>query len=492
MKPLSLPLIATGAPPSAGPSYYVVTAEDVTPLCAYPAAELGVGMDSLIEQEVLGQRREAVPCRLSELFRGFGFEWEPLSELGHMRFLGHAAFMLQQAKGHAARVADSVFRNLDIPTVRLSGISLVDPSTPVMDGYLGLISTDECLYGDSPYEVRGAGTSYILRQTGCVQKYSACLSRSLAADSLPVALFEISDSFRREPEETLQLCHRLRRFHLPEGHVHAKDVREAVEVSLRLHPQILLALSELEADLVLLISATHEFARSNQSYFKQLASSAKSPGLLKVSPPGRACEDGVEVDVEYKLVDSTGCCRELSTFQIDEQITKSFGVQCDDGTTPSTIHSVFTGSVERYLYAALDSVVRFETAGIRRCLPHWMTPVVVRVVPADAQAAVSALSVAAQLSAAGIRTELDDRAHDIDSAVRDADSLLVPYVVLVGTDYAVGVRDFRHGEFKRRDVAGIIAEIEGACAPLPAEDFQRLSRRPFNVVGKSQGHLCTS
>lgn len=487
---MSLPLVDTSAPPATGPSYYVVTVDDVTPLAAYPTAEFGAGMASLIEQEVLGRRREAVPHRLSELFRGFGFEWEPLSEPGHMRFLGHAAFMLRQAKEHAARVAYSVFRSLDIPVVRLSGVSLVDPSAPVMGAYLGLTSTEECLYGDSPYDVRGAETSYMLRQTGCVQKYSACLSRRLAAESLPVALFEISDSFRREPEETLQLCHRLRRFHLPEAHLHERGVREAVAISFRLHPHILLALSELEADLVLLMSATYEFARSNRDYFTRLASSAKSHGLLKVSPPGRVCEDGVEVDVEYKLVDSTGCCRELSTFQIDEQITRDFGVRCDDGTTPSTIHSVFTGSVERYLHAALDSVVRFEAAGVRRRLPLWLSPVVVRVVPSDATATEAALSVAAQLSAAGIRTELDDRAHNLDSAIRDADALLVPYLMVVGADHTIGVRDFEEGEIKSRAVAGLIAEIESAC-PTPAGDFSRLSRQPFNTVCESQEYLWT-
>src|SRR5262249_46448344 len=176
----------------------------------------------------------------------------------------------------------------------------------------------------------------------------------------------------------------------------------------RLHPRILSTLSELEADLVLLISATHEFAASHHDYFKQLASHTKSPALLKVSPPGRMCEDGVEVDVEYKIVDSAGCCRELSTFQIDEQITTNFGVRCDDGTTPATIHSVFSGGVERYLYLTLDRIVRSQVAGLRRHLPLWMSPVVARVVPAEAAATQSALSIAGQLSSAGIRTELDD------------------------------------------------------------------------------------
>ena len=475
------------------PRYYVVTSEGVVPIDVYPGTDLGAGMDCLIEQEVLGQRSERVPERLSELLQSFGFEWEPLSEPGHMRFLGHAAFMLGQAKNNAASVASSIFQSLDIPVLRLEGVSLVDPATPAMREYLRLTSINAGLYGDSPYEVGGAGRSYLLRQTACFQKFSACLSRSLVADSLPVALFEISDSFRHEPADTLQLSYRLRRYHLPEAHIHTRNVRDAVEMSLQLHPRILLTLSELEADLVLLISATHEFACSNHDYFKLLASHMKSPALLKVSPPGRMCQDGVEVDVEYKIVDSEGCCRELSTFQIDEQITKNFGVRCDNETTPSTIHSVFSGGVERYLYFILDRIVRFESAGIRRRLPIWISPVLARVVPLDAAAAQSALSIACQLSGAGIRTELDDRGHDLESAVGDADSLLVPYVVRVsavptGGNDIVSVRDFRSGIFRDREVRELIAEIQNAGVRTCADKFQQLSRQPF-ALRASQGYL---
>jgi threonyl-tRNA synthetase len=487
---LTSPLIATNASAVADPSYYVVTSDDVVPIGVYPGTDLGAGMDCLIEQEVLGRRSEKVPDRLNELLQNFGFEWEPLSEPGHMRFLAHAAFMLCRAKENAARVASSIFQGLDIPFVRLEGVSLVDPSAPVMREYLRMTSSDAGLYGDSPYEVGGAGRSYMLRQTACFQKFSACLDRALSADSLPVALFEISDSFRREPEDALQLSYRLRRFHLPEAHVHTRDVRESVEMSLQLHPRILSALSELEADLVLLISTTHEFASSNHHYFKLLASHANSPALLKVYPPGRMCEDGVEVDVEYKIVDSMGCCRELGTFQIDEQITKNFGVRCDNGTTPTTIHSVFSGSIERYLYSTLDRIVRSEAAGVRQHLPLWISPVVARVMPMNPASAQSALSIAGQLGDAGIRTELDDRGHDIESVIRDADSLLVPYLVLVSTDpaggsHVVSVREFSSGTFRARDVKNLIAEIKNADVRRGADNFRRLSRQPFNTLRAS-------
>lgn len=490
---MSFQPLATSGPAIADPNYYVVTGEDVIPLDVYPRSDIGAGMDCLIEQEVLGQRNERVPPRLAELLQTFGFEWEPLSEPGHMRFLGHAAFMLDQVKNNAVRVANSIFQNLDIPVLRLDGVSIVDPSSPVMSEYLRLTSINAGLYGDSPYAVMGPGCAYNLRQTGCFQKYSACLQRNLAAESLPVALFEISDSFRREPEDTLQLSYRLRRFHLPEAHIHAKTVRDAVGISIQLHPRILVAISELEADLVLLINATHEFASANRDYFKLLASQTKSPALLKVTPPGLMCEDGVEVDVEYKVVDSKGCCRELSTFQIDDKITRNFGVYCDDGTTPATIHSVLTGGIERYLYFVLDRIVRTESMGLRRHLPLWISPVVARVVQSNNTSADSAVSVARRLSDAGIRTQLDDRGLELEPALADADTILAPYVVLVhaGSD-VVSVRDFESGTLTEMNVGELIAEIRNSSAQPATENFQRLSRQPLNVSRSSQEYLWAS
>ncbi|HEY6803077.1 MAG TPA: His/Gly/Thr/Pro-type tRNA ligase C-terminal domain-containing protein [Pyrinomonadaceae bacterium] len=479
---MTLQAIATTEQAIAAPSYYVVTPDDVVPIEAYPRGDLGAGMACLFQQEILEQREERVSRQLAELFRNFGFEWEPLSEPGHMRFVGHAAFMLDQAKSNAEKVAISTFQSLDIPVLRMDGVSIVDPSSTVMSEYLRLTSLNAGLYGDSPYDVTGAGSNYNLRQTGCFQKYSACLQRSIVAASLPIALFEISDSFRREPADRLQLGFRLRRFHLPEAHVHGKTISDVVEISLQLHRRILEAISELEPELVLLINATHEFATANHGYFKQLASQAKSLALLKVAGPGEMCEDGVEVDVEYKLVDADGCCRELSTFQFDETITRNFGVRCDDGTTPSTIHAVLTGGIERYLYFLLDRIVRTKRAGLRRHLPLWISPVVARVVPSTDAVTDSAVTLARQLSAAGIRVQLDDRGLDQDSAIHDADEILTPYFVVVDESNShLKVRGFESGQFKEMNAGELIDEIQNGSARSHVEYFQRLSRQPLNM-----------
>jgi threonyl-tRNA synthetase len=471
-------------PSADDPTYYVVTAEEVVPLTRYPADRLCTGLRSLIEQEVRGRRTERLPDRLRGLLQRFGFEWEPLSEPGHMRFLGYAAFMFERTRELADSLATSAFEALDIPLVKIEGVSLIDPSAPVVGDYLGMTSS-EALYGDSPYEVGGPGHTYMLRQTGCFQKFSACLEHVLMSSALPAAIFEVSDSFRLEPEDVLQCSYRLRRFHLPEAHVHTRTVADAVEISLALHDQIMSVPTGLEADLVLLISATHSFATAHSAYLKHLAARTGAPALLKVSPPGQPCEDGVEVDVEYKIVDSLGCCRELSTFQIDTLITKTFGLRCDNGATPATIHLVMTGGIERYLFLTLDRIVRFEARGARRHLPLWITPVQVRVAVASPASAQYATFIASELGGMGIRTELDDRRFPLEDAAGDADSLLVPYLAVADASQAhdrpaINVRDFNSGVFRVRTVPDLVAEIEKASgSPQRPAGVRRLSRTPF-------------
>ena len=181
-------------------------------------------------------------------------------------------------------------------------------------------------------------------------------------------MFELSDSYRREAVRRLQLCARLRRFHLPELHIHTRNMPAAVELSVALNEIIVAQISEVADEWQLLISATHEFARSHEQYLRTLAATVRMPLLLKVYPPGRLCQDGVEIDVEYKVSDANGCPREFSTFQIDERITRSFGLRCRGQTRSekgmATIHGVLTSSVERYLYFAFDRIARLEAAAI--------------------------------------------------------------------------------------------------------------------------------
>ena len=55
----------------------------------------------LIEKEALGKELGEVETPVTRLCSKFGFEWEPLSDYGHMRYQPHAAFMIDAVSEYA-------------------------------------------------------------------------------------------------------------------------------------------------------------------------------------------------------------------------------------------------------------------------------------------------------------------------------------------------------------------------------------------------------
>nr|MBA3403174.1 threonine--tRNA ligase [Gemmatimonadaceae bacterium] len=64
--------------------------------------------------------------------------------------------------------------------------------------------------------------------------------------------------------------------------------------------------------------------------------------------------------------------------------------------------------------------------------PLWLAPEQVRVIPISDDAAAAAASIVEQLQARGVRAHLDTRSETLNYKVRDAETLKVPYMAIVG------------------------------------------------------------
>jgi len=393
----------------------------------------GLGIGSLISQEVHEDRpSNPVSADVEALLRQVGFDWERATEPGHMRLLPPAAFILSQVLRYAETLTRRVASALGLPFEAISGINVIDGSAEMLRDYMRLVDAATGLYGTSPYRLADPTSTLLLRQTSCLQKYSVARDWVLDDRHLPRCLYELSDSFRREREDDLELCFRLRRFHLPESHIYSASLRELRELGLGLHEQITAELGRWTNGHVLLLTASHRFAAENADYLRRLTATTGRPALLKVCGPGELCEDGIELDVEYKFVDGSGHARELSSFQLDELITRAFGLAGVLGPLV-TIHAVPLGGAERFIYAAFDLVSSRLRSGLFAHLPLWMTPTAVRVVwdPVEEAAAQTARNIAVTLETVGIRTDLDDRQIPLARKFREARQDLVPYQIMV-------------------------------------------------------------
>jgi threonyl-tRNA synthetase len=124
---------------------------------------------------------------------------------------------------------------------------------------------------------------------------------------------------------------------------------------------------------------------------------------------------------------------------------------------PTMLHRVLVGSMERFVGGLIE-----HYAG---AFPAWLAPEQVRVIPISDDAAEFARSVVSRLKERDIRVHLDDRSETLNYRIREAETLKIPYMAVVGKREAendsVALR--MRGAGKKQDVmtvADLVAMVE--------------------------------
>jgi threonyl-tRNA synthetase len=142
--------------------------------------------------------------------------------------------------------------------------------------------------------------------------------------------------------------------------------------------------------------------------------------------PGEAAFYGPKIDI--KLVDALGRPWQLTTVQFDFLLPQRFGLEyvAADGHAhaPVMVHRALLGSVERFFGVLIE-----QYAG---AFPVWLSPVQAVVLPVSEKHSAYARDVAAELRAAGIRVQLDDRNEKLNARIRDGQLQKVPFMLVVG------------------------------------------------------------
>ena len=150
--------------------------------------------------------------------------------------------------------------------------------------------------------------------------------------------------------------------------------------------------------------------------------------------------------LDFHLTDCLGRTWQCGTIQLDFQLPERFSLEYtgDEGKKcrPIMIHRVVFGSIERFI-----GILTEHFAG---AFPLWLAPVQVKVLPISDQFLSYAQQIAANLSNAGIRVELDSRSEKIGYKIREAQLQKIPYMLVVGaketSSQTVSVRKRGEGE----------------------------------------------
>ena len=134
--------------------------------------------------------------------------------------------------------------------------------------------------------------------------------------------------------------------------------------------------------------------------------------------------------IDFHLTDAIGRTWQCGTIQLDFQLPQRFDLEYigEDGEKhrPIMIHRVVYGSLERFMGILIE-----HFAG---AFPLWLAPVQVKVLSLTDRNNDYARKVFERLQAEGIRCELDDRNEKVGYKIREASSMKIPYLVIVGDE----------------------------------------------------------
>lgn len=163
--------------------------------------------------------------------------------------------------------------------------------------------------------------------------------------------------------------------------------------------------------------------------------------------------------IDFHLEDSLGRTWQCGTIQLDFQLPQRFDLEYigSDGEKhrPIMIHRVIFGSIERFI-----GILTEHFAGK---FPTWLAPVQVKVLPISNKFFDYANKVVADLKAAGLKVEMDNRDEKIGHKIRDARNERVPYMLVVGEKEAeqntVAVRSRGKGDEGSSSLEAFVSRV---------------------------------
>ena len=278
---------------------------------------------------------------------------------------------------------------------------------------------------------------FALRPMTCPFQYQAYLNKARSYKDLPLRYNETSTLFRNEASGEMHGLIRVRQFTISEGHLMCTpnqledEFRKCLELAiymlktLGLYEDASYRFSQWDENDKEKYIGTKEQWDEAQSTMKKILDHLGIPYVIGI---GEAAFYGPKLDIQIKNV--FGKEDTLITIQIDQMLASKFGMEYtdSDGTkkNPYIIHRTSIGCYERTLAYLIE-----KYAG---AFPLWLSPEQVKVLSLTERNNDYAKAVKVELEKNGIRVEEDLRNEKIGYKIREALSMKIPYLIIVGDE----------------------------------------------------------
>ncbi|HWI50816.1 MAG TPA: threonine--tRNA ligase [Symbiobacteriaceae bacterium] len=284
-------------------------------------------------------------------------------------------------------------------------------------------------YRENMFQIRVEDQDFASKPMNCPGHCVVFRSELRSYRDLPIKMAEYGPLARQEASGTLHGLLRVRGFHQDDAHLFVREdqieemIREVIGLVDTIYKPLGLPYE------IKLSTRPDDFMGEIELWDQAEASLARAldaMGRTYKLNPGDGAFYGPKLD--FDVTDALGRKWQCATVQLDFQLPIKFGLTYvgEDGKEhrPVMIHRAIMGTLERFI-----GILTEHFAGV---FPAWLAPVQARVLPITDRHAEYANSVVAQLKAAGLRVEMDERNEKIGKKIREAELNRVPFILVVG------------------------------------------------------------
>ena len=273
------------------------------------------------------------------------------------------------------------------------------------------------------------GAAYRPKPMNCPGHILIYQSKQRSYRDLPIRYAEFGTVYRYERSGVLHGMLRVRGFTQDDAHVFCTSEQVPVEIG-RLLDLVDEMLRTFGYPYTIELSTRPEKALGSVELWRSaeelLAKVMQERGQEFTMDEGGGAFYGPKLD--FKLIDAIGRKWQGPTVQLDFNLPERFDLEYTGADNsphrPTMLHRVLVGSMERFVGGLIE-----HYAG---AFPLWLAPEQVRVIPISDDAADACSSIVSRLQEKGVRVHLDDRSETLNYRIREAETLKIPYMAVVG------------------------------------------------------------
>jgi threonyl-tRNA synthetase len=322
-------------------------------------------------------------------------------------------------------------------------------------------------YADSMYPpMQMDGETYYLRAMNCPHHHKIFDAEPKSYRDMPYRIAEYGTCYRYEQSGELFGLMRVRCLHMNDAHIYCTKEQFAQEFK-AVNEMYLKYFKLFGIEKYVMRLSLHDPEKLGQKYVNEPELWLETENLVRqvliennvpfVEVKGEGAFYGPKIDVQ--IWSAIGREFTLATNQVDFAQPRSFNLsftnQHNEPEIPLIIHRAPLGTHERFIGFLLE-----HYAGK---FPTWLAPLQVKILPISDKFLPYCHTVLAQLRAAGIRVEVDERNEKIGKKIRDTELLKVPYMLVIGEkevqDNAVAIRKQGKGDAGVQSIDAFVKAI---------------------------------